>query len=583
MNTYEEELISLLEDQLFHNQTSQAQWDEYERIKKITNETQILQEINKLLPTDQANTIINHAKKKHHRKPTNITNLRVDDYIENVKHFSTLQPFFYDNKKIYWFWDEENKKYDIVDETDVLIRIENELGLYGSTVKNNIKNAYLEAFRQVGRKNTPRPAKNTWIQFKNKIYDIETGQTFPATPEYLFTNPIPHDLSERTETPYIDKLLASWVNPPQLPQLYEVASYCLLTHYPIHRIIALLGEGSNGKSCYLNFIQNLIGEHNYCTTELDQICDNRFEGAKLYRKLACIMGETNVSTMKKTSYLKKLSAGDPVSIEFKGKNPFDAKNYAKLLISSNSLPTTIDQTKGFHRRWLTIDFPNEFPEGRDPVLDIPPHEYENFCAKAIQTLQTLLKKYQFTNEGGIEERARRYEEKSNPLNKFFNEHVQEDFDGIIFKYEFRQQLEDFCKKNNHRPVSDVEISGFMRTHGIECRKKSPDWYDSEGELPRYMAWVGISFIKDGKVGQNVQPVPSVHPTSLYTSFTELRMKKGGKAGLGGQEVTYEEVIDDKTNLPCHLCGNKDIKNLRKYNKMGKPICQQCENQTKQNN
>ena len=72
------------------------------------------------------------------------------------------------------------------------------------------------------------------------------------------------------------------------------------------------------------------------------------------------MGETDFNEMKKTSMLKKLSGGDLIGFEYKRKDPFEDKNYAKITISTNNLPSTSDKTIGFYRRWLIIDFPITF-------------------------------------------------------------------------------------------------------------------------------------------------------------------------------------------------------------------------------
>ena len=44
--------------------------------------------------------------------------------------------------------------------------------------------------------------------------------------------------------------------------------------------------------------------------------------------------------------------------------------FAKIIINSNSLPNSLDTSDGFYRRWLIVNFPNEFPEGRDIIATI---------------------------------------------------------------------------------------------------------------------------------------------------------------------------------------------------------------------
>jgi hypothetical protein len=130
------------------------------------------------------------------------------------------------------------------------------------------------------------------------------------------------------------------------------------------------------------------------------------------------MGETNFSEMNKTSVLKKLSGGDLIGFEYKNKDPFEEVNYAKIIIATNNLPATNDKTVGFYRRWMIIDFPNQFSEKKDILAEIPEEEYSALAVKCSMILKDLLDSRTFTNEGSIDERMKKYEDHSNPLENF---------------------------------------------------------------------------------------------------------------------------------------------------------------------
>ncbi|KKL26015.1 hypothetical protein LCGC14_2399540, partial [marine sediment metagenome] len=145
--------------------------------------------------------------------------LRVTNFMYNVEQFYLLQPFFYDKANLFWLWKEN--KWQIVDDTDILNAIDEELNLTGEIVTSTIKNAYLEAFKRIGRKHIPENAKPTWIQFDDEIVDIETDEIFKATPKYFFTNPIPHEVGESDSTPVLDKLFKEWVGEKYVSTIYE--------------------------------------------------------------------------------------------------------------------------------------------------------------------------------------------------------------------------------------------------------------------------------------------------------------------------------------------------------------------------
>ena len=408
-----------------------------------------------------------------------------------AQQFLKIQPIYYDSSKLWWVWTEKKLCWEICDEIDIM----NEIGNHSeaNTISSKEKNEILEALKQESRKLKPKNIGVGWIQFKDFIYDIYSGERIKATPEYFVTNPIPWNLGETEETPSMDKIFKEWVGEEKVRTLYEILAYCLLCDYPIHRIFCFIGSGLNGKSKFMDLLRKFVGNQNCCSTDLDTLIASRFEVTRLFKKLVCQMGETNFSELNKTSLLKKLSGEDLIGFEYKNKNPFEDKNYAKIIISTNNLPSTTDKTIGFYRRWMIIDFPNRFSEKKDILLDIPDEEYENFAFKSCRILRELLEKREFNNEGTIEERMERYEARSNFLEKFIEENCSKDnIDGYITKNDFYKKFIAWCKINRHRETTETKLGLDMKKLGIEEGRKYFDWlYDGKGGQVRI--WLGIEW------------------------------------------------------------------------------------------
>lgn len=404
-----------------------------------------------------------------------------------------VQPLYYDESKIWWAWDNIKFKWKIIDETTILNFVK-KLSEF-NTINSKEKTEIIEALKQESRFKKPKEMKKTWIQFKDIIFDIKTGDEIPATAEYFVTNPIPHKLQEDRfiETPVMDKIFEEWVGEDYVKSLYEIIAYCLLPDYPIHRLFCLIGGGMNGKSCFLNLLRKFIGDDNVTATELDTLMTSRFEITKLHNKLVCVMGETNFGELSRTSIIKKLTGQDVIGFEYKGKNHFDSVNYAKILIATNNLPTTTDKTIGFYRRWMIIDFPNQFSEEKDILSTIPDEEYEILGVKCVSILKDLLIKKRFHNEGSLDDRIKKYEEKSNPFNKFWNDSIDEEGNSNIWKHEFRDRLKDWCKENRFRELTDMNIAKEMKQRGIETQQLQTDFYNKEGIKPTWRAWIGVKW------------------------------------------------------------------------------------------
>lgn len=395
------------------------------------------------------------------------------DYINMAEEFIKTQPIYYDENKIWWLWDSKEYKWAMIDETDLLNRIRTTYEDSNITVINSKKRGeIIEALKQVGREHKPKEVPKTWVQFKSKIIDVATNEEMQATPEYHIMNPIPWELGESEDTPVMDKLLKEWVGEKWVVTLQQLIAFCLLPNYFLHRIFCLNGVGLNGKGSFMNLLTNLVGNYNICSTELDMLLRSRFESAKLYKKLVCMMGETDFKIIKRTNMIKRLTGQDPTGVEIKNKNPFDVYNYAKIIIATNQLPTTFDKSVGYYRRWLIIDFPNQFDEKNDVLSKIPEQEYNNLARKSLRILKELMQDREFANEGTIEERAQRYEERSNPLSKFMKERCERAPGKYILFGEFYDEFVVYLKDNGYTFLTLISVSKQLREDGYDILKKN---------------------------------------------------------------------------------------------------------------
>lgn len=487
------------------------------------------------------------------------------DISEFTKMIVQEQGIYYDKNGLWWIWNNEEFCWKIVDEVDIMNAVDKSLSFGSGTLDSKIKSMILEGLRREGRKLSPKPLPLEAVQFKDKIVNISTKEVYPATKEFFALNPIPYSLGESSDTPVMDKLFSEWVGEDKKDLLYEMLAYSLSSEYFIHRIFCLIGSGSNGKSKFINLMKNFVGDNNYCSTDLDALMASRFESSKLHKKLLCLMGETNFSTITKTEKLKRLCGQDPVGFEYKGKNAFDDINYAKIVIATNALPQTNDRTKGFYRRWLIIDFPNEFKEGGDILKTIPLIEYSNLARKCVGLLAKLVSKNSFSFEGSVEERQVEYEKHSNPMKQFIKDFYVSDPNGLIPFFEFFEDFGTYLSSKGLRVMSKREVSDQLENLGYSTDKRHPPhnqnttWvyvmgiYKSSGML--------TSDTKDTK--DTPIPVSSIHIGKLTESkVSSVSSVSGFKLIEGDLQIGF-----------CNKCRQKA--ELVAYNRFNEFICEKC--------
>lgn len=535
----------------------------------------LLMEKNGISFTDAKKILADRAGVEITTKPK----LKTNNFLQNVESFYTQQPFFYDKSGIFWIWNFESNKYVLVDDIDMMNYLDEIMQLEGTTIDAKIKNTYLEAFKRIGRKKEPKKAPKKWIQFKDKAFSLESGNIYDVTPDFFFTNPIPHEIGISEDTPVMDKLFGEWVGTENLELLYEIIAYCCYSDYPIQLLFCLYGAGRNGKTSFSKVLTKFIGQDNICSTELDTLLTSRFETFKLYKKLICTLGETNFGILSKTSLLKKLVGGDVIGYEKKNKDPFDEYNYAKIIISSNSLPTSTDTSDGFYRRWLIIKFPFQFPEGKDIVTTIPDNEYSNLALKITRILKKLLENGSFKNQGDINKRKLDFIMASNPLPMFLHSCCDIGTNNYISYNELYTAYVAYLRYNKKRRILTKEFKSALEDEGfwVERTSKAIGTNDYGNSIFQNGYWIeGLTLKSDWEqrfCDSYANYATVLTPISRMCNRVGNNTTKFTKST--NQPPLSEAIITDSEEIVhhnCTICGSTD---KVRFDSTMKPVCDDC--------
>lgn len=413
-----------------------------------------------------------------------------DAFKSMITEFQTKNHIYYDESKNYWGWDWGSRNYKLCDDTTVMIRLNQTMGI--EIWDGHEKFKCLEGIRQRGRIHPPKILPPECIQFKNSVVNIKTNKIFVATPECLYTSPLPHNLGTSESTPTIDKLIGEWVHKDNVLTIYEIIAYCMYKRYPIAKEFFFVGEGRNGKSQLLGLINKFIGKENSVSTNLNDIANSRFEAVRLFKKSIATISEVDNNIISKTSTLKALTGEDNLKGENKGKDAFDFINHAKLIIATNELPETKDKSDGFYRRAVIIDFPNKFKDTGTPIFEtIPEKEFENLGFKLIPILKNLLKKGTFHSEGTIDNKRRRFESKSNPVSEFISQSYIYDINSKINISDFEINFNDWLTSRRLPTISTKKLFQGIRDAGFEIKR-----VDERGKKVNYVLGLNYRKIED---------------------------------------------------------------------------------------
>ena len=264
------------------------------------------------------------------------------------------------------------------------------------------------------------------LNLKNGVLNLKTGEFRKHDPNDLFFIQIPVEYDPKAKCPKIEKFMNEVFKKEEINFIYEFIGLCLTPEMSFQKALMMYGDGNNGKTTFLNLVVNLIGENNKSSVALSQL-NQSFEGAKLEGKLVNIVSDLDGSKM--TIRFFKMYVGNEwsITINRKFKEPYDTNPTAKLLYSCNAIFPEIpkDTDKGFYRKWIVIECPNDFDERENlKILDLLTTNIElsGFLNKAIKGLFRLLERGKFeTKYTNWVDVRNIWTEKINPFNKFIEE------------------------------------------------------------------------------------------------------------------------------------------------------------------
>ncbi|WP_018126145.1 phage/plasmid primase, P4 family [Desulfovibrio oxyclinae] len=304
--------------------------------------------------------------------------------------------------------------------------------------------------------------RSEWICLQNCMLNTVTGETGPHERDYLATVQLGVDFkpdSDRECSRWLSFLEETVQTPEAIMQLQEFAGYCLTREVRFGKCLLLLGPGSDGKSTFLKILRSLVGPEN-CSAVRFQDLDDQFQRVALYGKQLNISTEVGSDAME-SSMFKALVTGDPVQAAFKHKDVFEFVPYCKLAFAANRLPRVLDNSDGFYRRVLPVQFKVQYLDG-DPRQD--KHLEEKLLAEldeiflwALEGLRRLREQGSFTDCEETRLLVGDYKRLNNPVQAFIEECCEVGEGATVRKDEAYKAYREFCKDGGYKALSKENL------------------------------------------------------------------------------------------------------------------------------
>lgn len=211
------------------------------------------------------------------------------------------------------------------------------------------------------------------INFQNGVWDIERGELIPHDSKYLQTIQIPHEVGEYKsfkETRLYGFFKKTCLPNEDIKMLLKYMAYCLTLDYGLKTFMILCGQSNTGKSVLIRFFETLVGKQNVASLSMHEL-NMRFYPAQLYNRLLNSCADNSSLPLSSIENLKKITGGDQIMHERKGKEPFFFTPFCKLIFSFNQLPLQLEEkSNAFYKRMRILFMNTELFLNNDYVNDL---------------------------------------------------------------------------------------------------------------------------------------------------------------------------------------------------------------------
>jgi P4 family phage/plasmid primase-like protien len=277
--------------------------------------------------------------------------------------------------------------------------------------------------------------------------------------------------------------------------IQEFMGYTLLPDSRYQKFLIMVGPGSNGKGVLQLLWIRMLGESNVAHVGLDQL-GNRFSLWPLVGKMANVCGDLNEIDRVSEGILKRLTGGDPLTVDRKNQSLLTLAPTIKLVFATNTLPKFQDKSRGVWRRLMVAPFDVTIPDDKvnEQLVEELSAELPGILNFALAGLRRLLQNRGFTRCAVCNSARDEHQLDCDPFSQYVDECVQlpkSDKDQVrrISTDEQYRDYAEWCRRNGRRyAMSSGEFNRrFARLPGV--RKQRSPTADPDGRRPYF--WTGV--------------------------------------------------------------------------------------------
>lgn len=328
----------------------------------------------------------------------------------------------------------------------------------------------------------PAPDANretTKINLQNGTFEIGPESQHLRAPDAadFLTHQLPFAYDPEAKAPQFQEFL-NRVLPDEDCQrvLSEYLGYVFISpsKLKLEKALLLYGSGANGKSVFFEIVTAMLGNDNVSHYSLHSLTtEPAYCRAHLATKLVNYASEIHGKLEAGT--FKQMVSGEPVEARLPYGNPFILINYAKLIFNCNELPSDVEHTNAYFRRFLIVPFGVTIPEAeqdKELAAKIIRLELSGVFNWVLVGLRRLLEQGRFTDSEAVRQQLEIYKKQSDTVRVFLDEQgyqVSTDFTPLKDLY---RDYKAFCIEDGYKPVNNRNFQKRLNANGVRTERKN---------------------------------------------------------------------------------------------------------------
>lgn len=377
------------------------------------------------------------------------------------------------------------------------------------------------------------------LTVKNGTINLKTGQLQPHRREDLITKMAPVEYDPRAACPrwmaFLDEIMAG--DKELIEFLQKAVGYSLTGSTSEQVMFFLYGGGANGKSTFLNIIQDMMGDYSQqapaslLMAKANDGVPNDIARLKGARFVATI--ETEDGKRMAEALVKQVTGGDTITARFLRQEFFEFKPECKVFLCSNHKPIINGTDYAIWRRIHLIPFEVQIPpEKRDKQL--PEKLREELPGILRWAVEGCLKWQQegLKPPAKVVAATEEYKEEMDSLGAFIVDCCVKHWSAKVSPTSLYNSYREWCEENGERAMNQRMFNKRLKERGFnQARTGQGRYWSGIGLIDNYPNLVSdTSDRSDNEKGINKKM------NNTFYSYTENNVTNVTSVTHGFDEV-----------------------------------------------